>query len=169
MTTRVNGGIINDQTLTGSLRFFKMTGPFAWTVSDGTVNLGSYTSGGTQHPGPEYFVVGNNRPVPNSAAEHALKEISQKADIVIINMSPGLYGATSEIHFACSASAFGWGANADETDPTAAAADMQAAVRALGVKTVNISVGSANPLAAPVTTGANLASVVITEVPFVLA
>ena len=39
MTFKVNGGIINNQTLTGSLRYFKMTGPFAWTVSDGSVNL----------------------------------------------------------------------------------------------------------------------------------
>ena len=169
MTTRVNGGIINDQTLTGSLRFFKMTGPFAWTVSDGTVNLGSYTSGGTQHPGPEYFVVGNNRPVPNSAAEYALREISQKADIVIINLFPALYGATTEIHFACSASAFGWGETVSGNGIVPAADEMQAAVRALGVKTVNVTVGSADPLAAPVTVAADLATVVIAEVPFALA
>jgi hypothetical protein len=165
MVIRVNGGIINDQTLTGSLRYFKMTGPFAWTVSNGSVNLPVQVTGG-EVSATTYFVVGNNRPVPLSAAEFALAEISKKADIVIISCQPALYGSTTEIHFACSASAFGWGADALPEDPATAAPLMQAAVQALGNKTVYVSVGAADPTAVPVTAVANLATATVTEVPF---
>ena len=82
MVVRVNGGIINNQTLTGSLRFFKMTGPFAWAVSNGTVNVSSYTGGG-EIPVPTYFVIGDQRPVPNSAAELAFREITKQADVTM--------------------------------------------------------------------------------------
>jgi hypothetical protein len=178
MTFRVNGGIITQQTLAGSLRYFKMTGPFAWTISDGSVNLPVSSAGGVA-PGPTnyYFVVGNNKPVPNSAADLALAEISKQCDIVIIGIQPLLYGGTSEIQFACSASAFGWGsdtppygvppANMPE-DLTAAAPQMTAAVNALGIKTVYVSVGAPNQQAAPVTAFANLGTVAIFEVPFKL-
>ena len=169
MAFRVNGGIINSQTLTGSLRYFKMVGPFAWTVSDGSVNLPVSVVGGPDPTTPSYFVVGNNKSVPNSAAELALKEISTQADITIISCQPALYGSTTEIHFACSASAFGWGADTDPEDLTAAAPEMQAAVRALGSITVYITVGAANQATTPVSTTANLATVTITEVPFKLA
>ena len=177
MTFRVNGGIINSQTLTGSLRFFKMEGPFAWTVSDGSVNLPVSVSGGSVVE-TTYFVVGDEKPVPNSAAELAFREITKQCDVVQIALVPGPYGNTTEIHFACSASAFGWGsnvpnysvppANAPE-DLTAAAPEMQAAVRTLGSKTVYVSVGSPDPAASPVTATVNMATVVITEVPFELA
>lgn len=182
MTFKVNGGIINKQTLTGKLRYFKMTGPFAWAVSDGTVNL-PVSSGGGVAPGPTmyYFVVGNNNPVPNSAAEFALQEISKQCDITIISL-PALYAGTTSIHFACSASAFGWGsdtppysvppANMPE-DLTAAAPQMQLAVRAipdLAIGTVYLG-GCANQQTAPITNLApvTFAGVVITEVPFILA
>lgn len=177
MVFRVNGGIINDQTLTGSLRFFKMTGPFAWTVSDGSVNLPVSVSGGDV-TATTYFVVGDLRPVPNSAADLALQEISKQCGIVMISLQPDLYGDTEEIHFACSASAFGWGSDtppydvppADQPeDMTAAAPQMEAAVQALGVKTVYVSVGAANQATPPVTANADLGTVTIVEVPFVLA
>jgi len=175
MTVRVNGGIITSQTLAGGLRFFKMTGPFAWTVSDGSVNLPVSVSGG-KITGTTYFVVGNGKPVPQSAADIALKEISKQADITIISLQPALNGSTTEIHFACSASAFGWGsdtpdytANPGPEDMTAAAPEMQAAVRALGNQTVYVSVGSADQTKTPVTATANLGTVTITEVPFKLA
>ena len=177
MTMQVNGGIINQQTLTGSLRYFKMTGPFAWTVSDGSVNLPVSVSGGSVTT-TTYFVVGADKPVPNSAAALALAEISKQCDIVIISVQPASYGGTTAIHFACSASAFGWGSDtppydvppADQPeDPAAAAPAMQVAVRALGNKTVYVSVGAPDQSATPVTATANLATVVITEVPFKLA
>ena len=164
MTIKVNGGLINDQTLAGSLRYFKMVGPFAWTVSNGSVNLPVSVSGGAT-TSTTYFVVGNNKPVPNSAAEHALQEISKQCGIVIISAQPALYGSTTEIHFAISASAVGWGAN----DPTTSAAEMQVAIRALGAQTVYVSVGAVNQAATPVTATANLATVTVTEVPFKLA
>lgn len=175
MTFKVNGGIINQQTLTGSLRYFKMSGPFAWTVSNGSVNLPVSVSGG-KVTATTYFVVGDGQPVPNSAADLALKEISKQCSIVIISLQPALYGGTTEIHFACSASAFGWGSDVPPystgvgpEDLTAAAPAMQAAVRALGNQTVYVSVGAANQAATPVTATANLALVTITEVPFKLA
>lgn len=181
MVFRVNGGIINDQTLTGGMRFFKITGPFAWTVSDGSVNLPVSITGGAI-PATTYFVVGDNRPVPNSAAEIALKEISKQADIVLIGLMPATYAATTELHIGVSASAFGWGsdtpsyvvppANADEeqlpTSPTAAATQMQAALQALPNATVYVSVGVANPATPPVTAVANFGACTVTEVSFSL-
>lgn len=178
---QVNGGIINDQTLTGGMRFFKITGPFAWTVSNGSVNLPVVFNGGDPLI-TSYFVVGNNRPVPNSAANIALREISKQADIVLIGLLPTSYGSTTEIHIGVSASAFGWGsdvpaystppANANEeqlpTSPTAAATQMQAAIRALPNATVYITVGAADPLATPVSASASFAAVTVTEVSFSL-
>lgn len=178
MVMRVNGGIINNETLTGSLRFFKMVGPFSWTVSDGSVNLPVSVSGGNV-VSTTYFVVGNNRPVPGSAAEIALTEISKQCDIVIIGCQPSLYDATTEIDFACSATAFGWGSDVppydvppadQDEDLTAAAPEMQAAVRALPDATVYITAGSPDtPENIPVSTTVSFSSVTITEVPFRLA
>lgn len=181
MAFQVNGGIINDQTLTGGMRFFKITGPFAWTVSNGSVNLPVIFNGGDPLI-TSYFVVGNNRPVPNSAANIVLKEISKQADIVLIGLLPNTYGATTELHIAVSASAFGWGsndplqgvppANADEkqlpTVPTGAQVQMQAALVALPNATVYITVGAANPLTPPVSAVASFAACTVTEVSFSL-
>ena len=144
MVTRVNGGIINNQTLTGGMRFFKIVGPFAWTVSDGTVNIpGTGVVGGQAgSTTTTYFQVGNGKPVPGSAADAVLREISKQADIIVIGCVPSLAGNTTEIDIAVSASAFGWGsnlpdyntppANADEqqlpTTPTNAAVQMQASI-----------------------------------------
>jgi len=181
MVFRVNGGIINDQTLTGGMRFFKITGPFAWTVSDGSVNLPVVFNGGDPLI-TSYFVVGADRPVPSSAAELVLKEISKQADIVLIGLMPANYGATTELHIGVSASAFGWGsddppysvppANADEKQlpvvPTGAQVQMQAALQALPPATVYITVGAPDPLAVPVSAVANFAAVTVTEVSFSL-
>lgn len=167
MTFKVSGGIITDQMLTGGLRFFKMTGPFAWTVSNGSVNLPVFVSGGA--PGSTtYHVVGNNKPVPNSAADFALQEISKQCTIVIVSLVPGPYSAT-EIHFACASTAFGWGASTSPELSATAVAEMQAAVNALGVKTVYVSVGAANQSTVPVTAAANLGAVTISETSFILA
>lgn len=200
MVVRVNGGIINDQTLTGGLRFFKIVGPFAWTVSAGTVNLPVSVVGGDTAV-TSYFTVGsaavpaappvpavaaNVRPVPNSAAEIVLREISKQADIVIIGLAPDALGATTELHIALSASALGWGsdvppysvppADADEQNLpatatagiTAAATQMQTAIQALPASDVYITVGASNPLTAPVKTSVSFAAVTVTEVSFSL-
>lgn len=175
---RVNGGIINNQTLTGSLRYFKMAGPFAWAVSDGTVNLPVSTVGG-ETPVTYYFRLGDGQPVPNSAADLALREISKQCDITIIGLVPDADDPEDiiEVHFACSATGMGWGsdtppydvppANADE-DPTAAATQMQAAVRAIPDTTVYIG-GASTQQTAPVSTLVSFAAVTVTEVPFILA
>ena len=182
MTVRVNGGIVNQQTLTGGMRFFKIVGPFAWTVSDGTVNLPVLVHGGPGVGTTSYFQVGNGNPVPNSAAELALKAVIEKSDIIVIGMTPGVAGTTTEIDIAVSASAFGWGsdypdyqvapANADEdqlpTSPTHAAIEMQAAIRALPDATVYITVGAADQTLPPVTAVASFVAVTVTEVSFSL-
>jgi len=204
MVMRINGGIINDQTLTGGLRFFKIVGPFAWTVSAGTVNLPFSVVGGDPTV-TSYFVVGAAevpapvppatspayapaivRPVPNSAAELVLREISKQADIVLIGLYPDQFGGTTELHIALSASALGWGSNeppydlppadADEINLpalatagiTPAATQMQTAIQALADATVYITVGSQDPLLAPVPTTVSFAGVTVTEVSFSL-
>lgn len=154
MVFKTSGGVINSQSLTGGMRFFKIVGPFAWTVSNGSVNLPVSVSGGDTTT-TSYFVVGNGRPVPNSAADLVLQEISKMADIVVVGLVPSLSGSTTQMDIAVSASAFGWGsdtpsyttppANANEeqlpTSPTAAATQMQAAIRALPNATVYITTG----------------------------
>jgi hypothetical protein len=184
MVFKVNGGIINDQTLTGGMRFFKIIGgssEFEWTVSDGSVNLPVIFNGGDPLV-TSYFVVGNNRPVPNSAAELVLREISKQADIVLIGMDPDIYGSTVEIHIGVSASAFGWGsdlpnyqvppANADEeqlpTSPTNAAVLMEAAINAIPNATVYITVGAPSPLTVPVSAVVSFAGITVEEVSFSL-
>jgi len=176
MTIRVNGGIINKQTLTGGLRYFKMVAPgvnFAWAVSDGTVNLPVFVNGGDT-PTKSYFRVGNDDPVPGSAVELALREISKQCDIVIISCQPALYASTTAVHFACSASAFGWGSGTPAyegaivgEDPTAAAPAMQVAVRLLPNATVYIT--AATQATTPVTATAVFTGITVTEVPFALA
>lgn len=181
MVVRVNGGIINQQTLSGGLRFFKIVGPFAWTISDGTVNLPESTAGGATSV-TTYFQVGSGNPVPLSAAELVLQTIIQQADIVVIGLVPGLAGTTTEIDIAVSASALGWGsdypsyttppANTDEdqlpTTPTHAAIEMQTAIQAMPNATVYITTGSSSQTATPVSTSVSFASVTVTEVSFSL-
>ncbi len=181
MTFKTNGGIINSQSLTGGMRFFQITGPFAWAVSDGSVNLPVSVSGGAI-TATTYFVVGDGRPVPNSAAEIVLKEITKQSDIVVIGLVPGVNGDTTQIDIAVSASAFGWGsdypdyqtppADADEdqlpTTPTHAAIEMQDAIQALPDATVYISVGAPDQSAPPVSTVVSFAACTVTEVSFSL-
>jgi hypothetical protein len=184
MVIRVNGGIINDQTLTGGMRFFKIiggAGEFEWTVSDGTVNLPVSTTGGAVLV-TTYFQVGDERPVPVSAAELVLREITKQCDVVIIGMDPGIYGDTVELHIGVSASAFGWGsdvppydvppANQDEeqlpTSPTAAATQMAAAINAMPDATVYITTGGTDQTVPPVTKVVSFAAVTVEEVSFSL-
>ncbi len=185
MAIRVNGGIVNQQTLTGGMRFFKIVGPFEWAVSDGSVNINvSVVGGGT--PATSYFVVGNGRPVPNSAAEKALEVVTRQSDIVVIGFVPGVDGDSTQMDIAVSASAFGWGsgdpgystppADADEeqlpTSPTNAAAELQAAIRALPDAEVWVSTGAPavdQNAVTPVTDTVSFAAVTVTEVSFALS
>jgi len=181
MTIKVNGGIVNQQTLTGGMRFFKIVGPFAWAVSDGTVNLPVSVSGGATTT-TTYFQVGNGFPVPDSAAELVLRTLTSQADVTIIGFTPSADGNTTEMDVAFSASAFGWGsdlpdyqtppANQDEqqlpTTPTNAAIEMQAAIQALPSATVYITTGGTSQATPPVTATVNFSSVTVTEVSFSL-
>lgn len=175
MTIRVNGGIITQQVLAGSLRYFKMSGPFAWTVSNGTVNLPVSITGGAT-PVTTYFVVGDTFPVPDSAANRALQVITKQCTVTIIGMD-ATNGSTGIIYFAVENTSMGWGsdtppysvppANTPE-DPTAAATQIQAAVRALGTLTVYSTVGSVDPTHVPVTASADMTTVTVTETTFKL-
>ena len=163
------------------MRFFKIVGPFAWAVSDGTVNLPVSVSGGAV-AATTYFQVGNGFPVPESAAELVLRTLTAQADVVIVGFVPGVNGSSTEMDVAFSASAFGWGsdlpsyqtppANQNEqqlpTTPTNAAIEMQAAIQAMPNATVYITVGSADQTLAPVTTTVNFSTVTVTEVSFSL-
>lgn len=181
MVVRVNGGIINDQTLTGGLRFFKLTGSFAGAVSDGTVNLPVTVSGGATSV-TTYFMVPPGKGVPGSAAELVLQEISKQADIVIIGFVPDA-GSATEMHIALSASALGWGsdvppyseppADKDEINlpdtPTGAEQKMQEALQAMPDAEVYLSTGgTADPLLPPVTSTVSFAGVTVKEVSFSL-
>jgi hypothetical protein len=179
MTFKVNGGIVNQQTLTGGMRFFKIVGPFAWAVSDGTVNLPVSVSGGAV-TATTYFQVGDGFPVPESAAELVMRTLTAKADVVIIGFTPGLDGTSTEMDVAFSASAFGWGADlpdyqtppADQdeqqlpTTPTNAAIEMQAAIQAMAGATVYITAGA--QAVPPVTANVVFTGVTVTEVSFSL-
>ena len=181
MAIKVNGGIVNQQTLTGGMRFFKIVGPFAWAVSDGTVNLPVSVSGGAT-TATTYFQVGNGFPVPDSAAELVLRTLTAKADVVIVGFVPGVNGTSTEMDVAFSASAFGWGsdlpdyqtppADQDEqqlpTTPTNAAIEMQAAIQAMPNATVYITTGGTSQATAPVTATATFTAATVTEVSFSL-
>lgn len=183
MVFKVNGGIVNQQTLTGGMRFFKIVGPFAWAVSDGTVNLPvSVVGGPSGSTVTTYFQVGNGMPVPESAAEIVMRTITTQCDVIVMGFVPSQNGSATEMDIACSASAFGWGsdfpdyntppANADEdqlpTTPTHAATEMQAAIRLIPSAMVYITTGGTDQSAMPVTASAVFTGVTVTEVSFSL-
>lgn len=166
MTTQVNGGIITDQMLAGSLVYFKMVGAFAYTVSDGTVTLDSPVTGGASTT-TTYFTVGEDRPVPGSLADWALEAIMEKCTVVDIGVI-GAPGAETEIDLAIDGSAFGW-ITPMASDGTGGLVDvvaMQDAIAAIGA-TLTVPVGGTAggvPVTADVST-----TVTITQVPFELA
>lgn len=169
MTLRVNGGIITDQMLTGHLRYFKIAGDFAPSVSAGTVTLDPTESKVTAPQ--SYFVVGSAekpRPVPGSFADLAIRAIQEKCTIVEIGLV-GTVGAETEIHISAANTAFGW---MDYSDPENVVVDIQGmidAIAAHGEDTVpDVGAGVDDILAVPVTKAAPTV-VTITEVPFVLA
>ena len=151
---KVNGGIITDQMLTGSLRFFAMTGPFANTVSDGTILIPGTETYVDMPTTPTPFMVALDKPVPESAADVAFRTIMEKCTVVQIALI-----SDTEIHFAVSASAIGWGDPLASPEVTVVE-EMLAAVQALGTITV--------PDATTTGTTADLSTVTITEVDFQL-
>lgn len=165
--TKVSGGIITDQMLTGSLRYFKMVGDFAPSVSLGTVSLDSSTAGGDALT-TYYYVVGGStmkRPVPGSLADWALTAIMEKCTVVEIGFVGGDETET-ELHFSAANTSFAWIDDDGNVDTVA----MQDAVASIGatltVPDVNGSVD--DNTVAPVTKDAST-TVTITEVPFNLA
>lgn len=134
---RVSGGVLNSQSLTGSLRFFKVIGGedmFEYTVGtaqtvppnegDPEVIVPGAAVQGGEASGPtvyQYFVpVG--APVPNSAAERIVKILIEKATLVQFAV------VGDELHLAFENTGFGWGADA----PGDAATEMEDAIQTSG-------------------------------------
>jgi len=169
MTIKINGGIVASQALTGSLKYFKMTGNFNYTVSDGTVTLAGAVSGGTSTT--TYPLVGLGDPVPNSLAALALNAITERCTIVEIGLI-GTPAATTEIHFAAENTSFGW---IDENGDVDTAA-MVAAVAAVAVPDTGTTVvvpttsgGTVGENTSAPATATVSTTVTITQVPFALA
>lgn len=164
-TPRVNGGIISDQMLAGTLKYFKMVGTFAYAVSDGTVTVGPGTSGGST-PTTYYNLVGTDQPVPESLAEHALSVIQERCTVVEIGFV-GAPGAETALHFAAENTAFGWIDAAGDVDTAAMVAAIAAAGATITVPTTHAGAVDDNTVAPATATPST--TVVITEVPFILA
>lgn len=166
MTLRVNGGIISDQSLSGSLLHFKIgkgEGNFGYAVSDGSVTIPPSSSGG--NPGVTFYqLLGDGEPVPTSAAELALRQISEKCTIVQI----GLVGDpdVTEIHIAVENTSFGWIDSNGDVDTAA----MAAAIAALGTVTVPTTSGIPDDnTATPVTENIDLSDATVTAATYQLA
>lgn len=114
-TFTVAAGAVVLQTGTTRTVSSETSGIADFTLTPGTFN--EVDTGGL-------FVVSPGQAVPNSVADRIFREILGKATVVIINQIDD-----DNIHFACDDSGFGW----DSPAAGDAAAEMQVAVRALGV------------------------------------
>lgn len=147
--TRVHGGIIDDQMLQGSLTFYEMVGPFTYTISDGSVILYDLPKfGGTN-------TVGDDKPVPRSAAELAFHMIMTRATICQINIID-----STTIQFAIENTSNGWNDYENDATPNSAE-NMQAAVRTIG-SGITVPDNTDNGVVVDFT------AITITEKPFVL-
>ena len=111
----VAAGGIPLQTATTRTVSSETAGNSDFTLTPGTAN--EIDTGGL-------FIVSSGQAVPNSVADRIFREITTNATVVIINQIDD-----NNIHFACDDSGFGW----DRPGGGDAAADMQTAIRALGV------------------------------------
>ena len=162
-TPRINGGIIADQMLTGSLKYFKMVGTFAYTVSDGTVTIGPGTSGGAATT--YYNLVGVDQPVPESLAEHAIAVIQDKCSLVEIGIV-GVPGSETEIHFSAANTSFGWIDASGAVDTAAMVAAIAVVGATITVPTTHAGAVDDNTVLPATATPST--TVTITEVPFLL-
>ena len=168
MVLRVHGGIISDQTLSGSLKHFKVTkaaGNFGYVISDGTVTIPPSSKGGPEGSTTTYYqLVDDGESVPESAAELALRQISEKCTVVQI----GVIGSpdATELHIAIENTSIGW---IDENGDIDTAA-MAAAIAALGTVTVATTNGgpAGDNTVTPVTENIDLSDVAVEEVSYQL-
>lgn len=148
---RVSGGILSEQMLTGSQRYFKLEGAdFSGTISDGTVEIPMDYGQDLPQEDRTIVTIADGHPVPNSAAEFSLRVVYQKATIVVVGVTDAI------ISFSLENLSMGWEERSVEPgNPIVveAAAAMQAEIRALG--TVTTPTGNVD-----------LSSVTVTEVPF---
>lgn len=90
MVTRVNGGVFDNQALTGSLCHYRILGAdFSGAISDGTYSI-------PNGAGPNIdLLLGEGEPVPYSAAEEVMRIVMQLATVVITNPTDeGMFFAT---------------------------------------------------------------------------
>lgn len=122
---RVAGGITDNVTAQGSLRFFKLSsaalGYFAHTTSTGS----------TLVPGGTGVALTSGKPVPGSVADRVFRTITEKTNVVLISVIDD-----NNIHFITENLGFGW------TD----AAEILTAIKALGV----IGAGAIGGLDSPI-------------------
>lgn len=155
MVTKVNGGVIVDQMLAGSLRHFKLIADFGVVVSPGNVKLENSSSAGGNPQVTTHFTVPIGKGVPDSGGDLALRVVGEKCTVVQIGLVSAA-ARVSEIHIACDASAFAW---ADNTE-------IQTAIRALGAA-ITVPDEAANPdpgIGSPVTEILNFSAMTVTEV-----
>lgn len=182
MVARVNGGILTDQMLKGTITYYEMTGPFTNTISlsdiAGVIVPGQAVVGDIESPVTYQYRVGKGQPVPESAADRAFAVILEHCTVVQIALI-----SDTTIQFAVESTDNGWNTtslgpfNAAGLDSDSdAAANMQAAIRALGVQgvvTSPIPLATDTPPAVPdlTTTGttADMSAVTVLEKEFILA
>ncbi len=108
---RVAGGITDNVTAQGSLRFFKLSsaalGYFAHTTSTGS----------TLVPGGTGVALTSGKPVPGSVADRVFRTIMERSNVVLISVIDD-----NNIHFITENLGFGW----------ADAAEILTAIKALG-------------------------------------
>lgn len=157
MSLKVHGGIITDQMLKGRLRYYKITGPFTNTVSAGAIIIPNAAVVGGNPLQTAQFTVGAGMPVPGSAAEKAMSIIQQKCTIGQIAII-----SNSAIHIAIENTTNSWDTTGTTDLSSDAAANIQAAIVALGAS-VSVPGTSTTPDTVDMTT------VTVTEVAFQLA
>ena len=170
MVLRVNGGIISDQSLSGSLSHFKIIAAtdFGFVISNGTVTVPPSSKGGPDGGTVTFYhLIGTDEAVPESTGELMLRAISERCTIVQIGLiDNGINPETTEIHIAIENSSIGWMTEAGEHDVAA----MQAAIVALGTVTVATTAGGAegDNTVTPVTEDIDLTGTTVEEVAYVL-
>lgn len=153
MTTRVRGGVFNNQSVAGKLTYYKITGvDFSSYASLGAYEIQNFTYGLDALAAPTPHIVAAGQPIPKSAAELVYLAISDKATMVTFEVT-----SSGEIHIALENTNNGWNA-----------ADMQAALRLLGPNQNGTNVGLDDPTENQTYPGLNLSAVVVTEAIFEL-
>lgn len=173
---KVSGGIIDNITAQGSLRFFRLSSAavnyFANTTSDGTIIIPGVQSGVSALQGGIDHLVSNGQPVPGSVADRVFRTIMENCTVVLISVIDD-----NNIHFICENEGFVWGAPAlgggaaGQGGSGVAATEMLIAIKALGTIGSGAAGSSDSPIPDATNNGAtavdlNVGDVTLVEVDF---